>query len=227
MSEPAEWIVDRPKDVPGREGRCAPPLRPVPLLMLAHGAGAGADAPFLARFGELMVARGVMVARFNFTYMARAISQGRRIAPPRAERLMEEYRARVAHWREQGFRPVVGGKSLGGRVASMLAQELFEAGDIRGLVCLGYPFHPPGRPGKLRIDHLKSLQCPTLICQGARDPFGTRAEVEALPLSPAIRLCWLPDGDHDFKPRVKSGETWGGNLALAADACADFLHGLP
>ena len=221
MSKPTEWIIDGAEDVQGEE------RRQVPLLILAHGAGAGADAPFLARFSELLVSRGVMVARFNFAYMARAIGEGRRIAPPRVETLMEEYRARVAHWRGQEYRPVIGGKSLGGRVASMLADELFAAGDIRGLVCLGYPFHTPGRPDNLRIDHLKSLRCPALICQGTRDPFGSRAEVEALPLSPAIRFCWLADGDHDFKPRVKSGETWGANLALAADACADFLRALP
>ena len=218
MSDLRDWIVDAPQD--GRaDGR-------PPLLILAHGAGAGADAPFLARISALLAERGVMVARFNFAYMARARREGRRTAPPRAERLLDEYRERVAHWRAQGYRPAIGGKSMGGRVASMLADELFDAGDVRGLVCLGYPFHPPGRPQNLRIDHLKTLQCPALICQGERDPFGTRQEVEELPLSPAIEFCWLPDGDHDLKPRVKSGETWGGNLEMAADACADFIRRL-
>ncbi len=217
MNDMQDWIITEPEK--GTRERW-------PLLILAHGAGAGASAPFLERMCGLLAERGVMTARFNFAYMARAQREGRRIAPPRVERLINEYRQRVAHWLERGMRPVIGGKSLGGRVASLIAQDLHEAGDVRGLICLGYPFHPPGRPQNLRIDHLRTLECPTLICQGERDPFGNRAEVEKMELSPAIRFCWLPDGDHDLKPRVKSGETWGGNLAMAADACAAFMRQL-
>ncbi len=194
-----------------------------PLLILAHGAGAPMDSPFLQRITDLLTARGITVARFNFAYMARAVAEQRKIAPPRAEKLLDEYRTRIAHWRARGVVPFIGGKSLGGRVASMLADELFAAGDIAGLVCLGYPFHPPGRQQNLRIDHLKNLRAPALICQGERDPFGKREEVQDYPLSRQIRICWLPDGDHDLKPRVKSGETWAGNLEQAADCCAAFL----
>ena len=219
MTDPSDWIVDRPDAASSGDEH-------PPLLILAHGAGAGANAPFLARMAALLAGHGLMVARFNFAYMARAIAEGRRVAPPRARKLLDEYRQRVAHWRARGHRPVIGGKSMGGRVASMLADELFEKGDIRGLVCLGYPFHPPGRPQNLRIDHLETLRCPALICQGERDPFGTRVEVERLPLSAAISFCWLPDGDHDLKPRVRSGETWEGNLRVAARACAAFVHRL-
>ena len=195
-----------------------------PLLVLAHGAGAGMDSPFMNNMAERLAVRGVSVARFNFSYMARAVREGRRIAPPRAERLMDEYRARVSHWTERGGRLFIGGKSMGGRVASMLADELFGEGAISGLVCLGYPFHPPGRPQNPRIDHLQSLRCPALICQGDRDPFGTRAEAEGYELSRLIRFCWLPDGDHDFKPRVKSGESWAGNMDMAADCIAEFIR---
>ena len=116
----------------------------------------------------------------------------------------------------------IGGKSLGGRVASLVADELRDEGAIAGLVCLGYPFHPPAKPENLRTAHLETLRCPTLIVQGERDPFGSRAEVESYPLSPAIRFVWAGDGDHDLGPRGGSGFTRKGNLALAADAVAEF-----
>ncbi len=196
-----------------------------PLLVLAHGAGAGGASPFLERFSALLAARGVAVARFDFAYMARARAQGRRLPPPRAERLVAEYRARLAALPASASASAlfIGGKSMGGRVASMLAGEMHAAGHARGLICLGYPFHPPGRPTRLRVDHLKELRAPALVCQGERDPFGARARVEALELSPCVEFCWLPDGDHDFKPRVRSGETWADNLRRAARCCADFI----
>ncbi len=209
-----DWLLDAPA---GRDPDA------VPLLILAHGAGAGMRGAFMEKMTRRLIDRGLAVARFNFAYMARAEREGRRIAPPRAERLMDEYRVRVAYWTERGRRPFIGGKSMGGRVASMLADELFAADAISGLVCLGYPFHPPGRPRNLRTDHLKSLRAPALVCQGDRDPFGRRDEVEGYALSDTIRFCWLPDGDHDFKPRVKSGETWAGNMDMAADCVADFI----
>ena len=111
---------------------------------------------------------------------------------------------------------------MGGRVASMLADELFADRQIAGLVCLGYPFHPPGQPDKLRTAHLETLKTPALICQGARDPFGTREEVSGYRLSPKIELHWLEDGDHDFRPRKASGLTTGGNLDAAAERVADW-----
>ena len=76
-----------------------------------------------------------------------------------------------------------------------------QAISIAGLVCLGYPFHPPGRPEQLRTAHLATLATPTLICQGTRDIFGTREEVAAYALSPAIVIAWVEDGDHDLRPR--------------------------
>ena len=121
-----------------------------------------------------------------------------------------------------GERLVIGGKSLGGRMASLVADE---AG-ARGLVCLGYPFHPPGAPDRLRTTHLRDLRTPTLIVQGTRDPLGTREEVAEYPLSPAIRVVWLEDGDHSFKPRVSSGRTEKGNLEAAVAAVAGFVERL-
>ncbi len=205
-----DWLVDGE----GPDG---------PLLILAHGAGAGYDTPFMSRMAGMIARHGIMVARFEFAYMRRRRETGKRAGPGRAERLMGEYGERIREWGARA--PLfIGGKSMGGRIASMLADQLNTEGVVEGLVCLGYPFHPPGRPENLRIDHLKDLRTPALICQGDRDPFGRRDEVETYGLSAAIRFHWLPDGDHDFKPRVKSGETWAGNMETAARAVAEFIH---
>jgi uncharacterized protein len=206
-------------------GPAAAPVR----FLCAHGAGAGMENPFLGTFAQLLAERGVATVRFEFAYMAARRSGGARKPPPKAERLMDEYRAAVAaagFGEEPGAPLVIGGKSMGGRVASLVADELHAAGRIAGLVCLGYPFHPPKRPESLRTRHLSGLSCPALIVQGERDPFGSRADVEALlgakALAPAIRFHWAGDGDHDLGPRGGSGFTRKTNLAAAADAVAAF-----
>ena len=143
---------------------------------------------------------------------------------------MDEYKAAVAAAREKlkpGGKLLIGGKSLGGRVASLVADELYGGGRIAGLVCLGYPFHPPSKPEALRTAHLEHISCPALIVQGERDPFGGRGEVEALKLAPSIRFAWAGDGDHDLGPRGGSGFTRAGNLAAAADAIQAFAAELP
>ncbi len=197
-------------------------------LLLAHGAGAGMESPFLAQIAELLASRQVCVLRFEFAYMASRRVTGKRKPPPKADRLEPEYRAAIAEARARiGGRPLaIGGKSMGGRVASLVADNQMEQGSVSGLVCLGYPFHPPGTPEQTRTAHLVELKAPALIVQGERDPFGNRAEVEGYTLSPAIRLQWIGDGDHDLGPRGASGFTRKGNLAAAADTVAAFLAGL-
>lgn len=190
------------------------------VLVLAHGAGAAMDSPWMDRFAELLGERGIRVARFEFAYMA-ARRTGTRRPAPRAELVLEEYRAALeAVAAETDAVPAIGGKSYGGRVASMVADELHAAGRIRSLVCLGYPFHPMGKPEALRTAHLAESVTPTLICQGERDVMGSREEVECYTLSPAIRIEWAPGGDHELKPLKASGRTLADNLALAADAVA-------
>jgi len=199
-------------------------------LILAHGAGAGVESPFFASILELLAARDIATTAFEFAYMAARRTSGSKRPPPKAEALTAEYRDTVrslAKNQKKKSKPVIGGKSLGGRVASLIADELYAQKQISGLVCLGYPFHPPHMPEKLRTAHLETLKCPALIIQGERDPFGNRAEVEALPLSKSIKLIWMNDGDHDFGPRGRSGFTRKGNLAEAADAVAAFLSSLP
>jgi hypothetical protein len=190
-------------------------------FLCAHGAGAAMDSPFLEIFAGLLADRGIATLRFEFAYMAARRQGGSRKPPPKAERLMDEYRAAVASV-PTGPPLLIGGKSMGGRVGSLVAGELHGDGHIAGLVCLGYPFHPPKKPDQLRTAHLAELACPTLIVQGERDPFGSRSEVEAMTLSPAIRFHWAGDGDHDLGPRGGSGFTRKGNLAAAADAVAMF-----
>jgi len=104
-------------------------------------------------------------------------------------------------------------------MASMVADEL----GVRGVVCLGYPFHPPGQPTRLRTEHLAILVTPTLIVQGTRDPFGTRDEVVSYRLSPAIEIEWLEDGDHSFKPRKSSGFTERDHIAQAIERVAELM----
>jgi uncharacterized protein len=211
-----------------------PPDRaPSVRFLCAHGAGGGMRTAFLTRFAALAAERGIATHRFAFSFMAEGMTKGttgvmaegaRRRRPPRAESLIGEYRAAVAAMATD-VPLLIGGKSMGGRVASMVADELHGIGRVAGLVCLGYPFHPPKQPDRLRTQHLVTLSCPALIVQGERDPFGTRAEIEALRLSSAIGIAWMADGDHDFRarrsvlPRVDS-------LAAAADAVAAFGNAL-
>jgi hypothetical protein len=194
-------------------------------LLLAHGAGAPMTSPFLETMTRLLTERGLAVSRFEFAYMAARRESGKRRPPPKAERLVDEYPGVVAELNSKlkpSAKLLIGGKSMGGRVASLAADTLFGEGAIAGLVCLGYPFHPPGKPDNLRTSHLEALRCPALIVQGERDPFGNRAEVEGYKLAPPIRLHWAGDGDHDLGPRGGSGFTRAGNLAAAADAVCAF-----
>lgn len=189
-------------------------------ILLAHGAGAPMDSASMNAAAAALAAEGFRVARFEFAYMA-ARRTGTRKPPPRAETLSPEYEAAVTAL--GGGRLIVGGKSMGGRVASMVADGLFAKGAVRGLLCLGYPFHPPAKPAQLRTAHLAALVTPTLICQGTRDEFGTREEVAGYALSDRIEVLWLEDGDHDLKPRRSvSGFSAGDHLKTMARAVRDW-----
>ncbi len=190
-------------------------------IALEHGAGAPMDSPFMATIAAGLAQAGLRVARFEFPYMHRRRIDGTRRPPDRAPILLETWRAVIATLGPG--RLVIGGKSLGGRIASLLADE---AG-VRGLVCLGYRFHAPGRPATPeRLAHLATLTTPTLIVQGTRDALGARAEVAGYALSPAIRIAWMPDGDHSLKPRKASGVSEADNLAAAVEAVVAFAGGL-
>lgn len=192
-------------------------------ILFAHGAGAPMDSASMSSATKALVVEGFRVVRFEFAYMAaRRNDEGRR-PPPKAEKLMGEYLAAVDQLAPNGGHLVIGGKSMGGRVASMVADELFAAGRISGLLCLGYPFHPPGRPEQLRTAHLKGLRAPALIVQGTRDEFGTRDDVPGYDLSSSIELHWLEDGDHELKPRKTiSGFSAADHLQSMAKAVSEW-----
>lgn len=196
-------------------------------ILLAHGAGAPMDSASMTATAKALAETGFRVARFEFGYMASRRTSDSRKPPPRAETLNPEYKAAVAELRAKGPL-IIGGKSMGGRVASMVADELHDDGEIAGLLCLGYPFHPPGKPAQLRTKHLAGLKTPTLICQGTRDEFGTREEVPAYQLSDSIEILWLEDGDHDLKPRKSiSGFSAADHLKTLADTVTAWVARLP
>jgi len=209
VSDPAR-LIDGPDDAAA-------------TLLLAHGAGAAMESPFLSTIATGLAERGWRVVRFDFPYMHRSRLSGRRAAPDRLPILLEAFRAQVAL--EGLDRPLlIGGKSMGGRVASLLVDELAVSTSVCGCLCLGYPFHPPGKPAQLRTEHLSALATPTLIVQGERDSFGKRSEVELYPLSPQLQLHWIRGGDHSFKPTRASGLTEAGCLEQAVEASARFVE---
>jgi uncharacterized protein len=186
-------------------------------LILAHGAGAPMDTAFMETVALGVAKAGVRVLRFEFPYMTRRREDGKRRPPDRQPVLLECWRSVFKS--VQSERVVIGGKSMGGRMASLIADEVGAA----ALICLGYPFHPPGKPDRLRTEHLRDLVTPTLILQGERDPLGTMAEVAGYALSGAIHVHWLGDGNHDLAPRKKSGRTNEQNMSEATDAITTFL----
>ncbi len=202
------------------------PDRAPATLALAHGAGVGMDSPFMQAFAEGLAGHGLRVARFEFPYMAATRRDGRRRPPNPQPTLLATWRAVVdALGGPTGL--LVGGKSMGGRMASLLAAELEQEGSpVAGVICLGYPFHPPGKPDNARLDHLRTLRTPTLIVQGTRDPFGTQTEVTAYALPASVRLHWAKDGDHHLAPRQASGRGTEQNRREAMAAVAAFAEGL-
>ena len=211
LSDMANFLYDGPE---GAEA----------TFVLAHGAGAAMDSPFMTTFAKGLGEQGIKVVRFEFPYMATRRATGNRRPPDRQAILLQSWREVIARLREEGVgeRLAIGGKSMGGRMASLLAAEP-DAPEVQALVCLGYPFHPAGKPERLRTEHLADLALPSLFVQGERDKLGSRAEVEGYTLSNAIRFHWCPDGNHDLKPRKRSGFTQDGNWQAAMDAAAVFL----
>lgn len=197
----------------------APSRGPITLI-LAHGAGAPMDSTFMNDMAARLAAQGVNVLRFEFPYMAQRRLDGGKRPPNPAPKLLQAWREVYAEVRRHVAGAVaIGGKSMGGRMASLVADEL----GADGLVCLGYPFYAVGKPQKPRVEHLAELKTPTLIVQGERDALGNRAAVETYALSPSIEVMWLEAGDHDLKPLKASGFTHEQHLEAAAVQVAEFL----
>lgn len=202
---PASFVINQPEttQLPG-------------TLLLAHGAGAPMDSPFMELLAQGIADAGLKVARFEFPYMAARREDGRKRPPNRMPMLLDAFRDAYAECDGPVY---IGGKSMGGRVASMLADEL----GAKALLCFGYPFHPPAKPEKTRVEHLKDISTPTLIIQGTRDPFGKPEDVEQYALAKQITMHWLDTGDHDFKPLKASGQTQQHLIAEAVTACIRFI----
>ena len=203
-----QYLIDGPDDAPA-------------TIILAHGAGAPMDSAYMQILAEGIAVHGLRCIRFEFPYMAERRTRGVKKPPNRMPVLMESWHEVVdAH---RGTPLIIGGKSMGGRVASMLAAQFDGEGNpVAGLACLGYPFHPPGKPEKLRLNHFAGLKTPTLILQGTRDPFGTPDEISGFLLPPCVEVHWLEDGEHSFKPRKNSGRTEQQNCQEAIDTLATF-----
>lgn len=191
-----------------------------PLFVFAHGAGAPLTSGFMEQVTQGLAQKGIRVARFNFNYMQQRVETGSRRPPERAPHLIKQF-VEIIQSLDQPM--VIGGKSMGGRMASLVAAESAPESIqlVKGIACLGYPFHPQGKPEKLRIEHLPKITQPLAIIQGSRDKLGDYLEVTNYSLPSSIQWLWLEDGDHDLKPRVKSGFTHQQHI----QACIDYLAG--
>lgn len=195
------------------------------VVILAHGAGAGQTTSFMVHFATSLAARGIDTVTFNFIY-----TEQRRRVPDRNDKLEGCYGAVITAVRSGKLHDdaprklVIGGKSMGGRIASQVAARGQEG--IAGLVFLGYPLHPPGRLDQLRSKHLPDIRAPMLFVQGSRDAFGTPAELRDVlrGLPAAADLCVVEDGDHSFKVPKRSAMPQQQVHAFVLDAIVRWLH---
>jgi len=208
--------------------------RPIdgPVYIFAHGAGADMNSEFMTQVAEKLAEKGIRVIRFNFPYMIKRAEDGKRRPPDRAPKLLVAYEDVIKHL---DCPVVLGGKSMGGRMSSMLLAEnaLRKEGErlsVLGSACMGFPFHAVGKDPKDRLDHLKELTEPLLIVQGTRDTMGTKEEVqgyiEEKRVSSTVQLSWLEDGNHDLKPRKVSGFSHQEHIDSAIDQVAEFVLAL-
>lgn len=195
------------------------------ILILAHGAGAPMDSAFMGALAEALDEQAIACVRFEFPYMAKRRDDGKKRPPDRQPVLLESFRSILREVRAEvgsGRRVLIGGKSMGGRMASLLASE--SSAGIDGVVCYGYPFHAPGKPEKWRIEHFPEVQCPLMVIQGTRDPFGKYQEVQDRgPIPGLSRLLWLEGGNHDFQPLKKQPESPEQLIQNAALATRQFV----
>ena len=175
------------------------------------------DTPFMEAIAGGLAEQSFSTVRFEFPYMAKRRQDGKKRGPDPERVLLSTWRSVIELF--EGRRLIIGGKSLGGRMASMLADQ----SGVSGLVCLGYPFHPPGKPERTRTAHLMTLKIPALILQGTRDPFGSPEDIRGYCLPDNIEVQWIEDGEHSFIPRKKSGRTESQNLAGAVQSIATFI----
>jgi len=201
------------------------PKKPLATLILAHGAGAAMDSDFMTTLCEALAGEGIATARFEFPYMAQRRRGGGRRPPDRQAVLLECWREKYRDLKSHGGATplLIGGKSMGGRMASLVAEEL----QPDGFCCFGYPFFPPRKPrDSARTAHFKDISVPGLILQGTRDAFGGKNALDASVWPANIRLVWLEEGDHDYKARKSSGLDQEQIIRTAAQQVAVFVDAI-
>lgn len=198
-----DFFIDKPKAAKAR-------------LLLAHGAGAGSDSDFMQQLSALLVSHNIEVWRFNFAYMQRFIATGKRSLPDKMPPLQQQF-VHAINTCPDDLPLFIAGKSMGGRVATLLHEQV----RVKAVFAFGYPFHAPKKPS-WRTEHFAHLTCPVIIMQGERDAFGCKAELADKSWL-KVSVNWLPDGDHDFKPRVKSGYSQQQLIASAALFCSEKI----
>lgn len=198
-------------------------------LVFAHGAGADMSSDFIKRVSFLLSQHQINVIRFNFPYMEKRVVDGKRRPPDRMPKLVHDFEQLLQQLgNDEQLHPelplFIGGKSMGSRVAATLLTEEREASfSIKGLIAIGYPFHPIGKPENLRLAPLNGNKKPMLIIQGDRDKLGNEEEISSYDLPPHCYVSYMPDGDHDIKPRVKSGFSHEQHIIQACNKVARFI----
>ena len=172
-------------------------------VLLLHGAGAPADSEWMSAVTETLAASGLDVYRAEFNYMAQRRVDGKKRPPPKAERLLDEVRLMVDRLPASQQPLILAGKSMGGRLATLYAANRLWSANETGpeqVWVFGYPFHPPGKPERLRTSHLPEIPCPVRILQGSRDAMGNTSTVSLLTLGDQVNLRWVDTGNHDLRP---------------------------
>ncbi|WP_420546912.1 alpha/beta fold hydrolase [Curvivirga sp.] len=225
-----EYLVNLPSSLACKD----PQLPGLDTFLFAHGAGAPMDSDYMEKVANLLAEEGLRVVRFEFPYMRQRREDGKKRPPNRENICLKTWQQAIEDWHDRG-NIFIAGKSMGGRMASILASKNNELQlPIKAVFCLGYPFHAPGKTDKWKTDHFVDITLPTLILQGDRDPFGKSEEISQLQVdnphwpnrdkTGSISITWVPDGDHNFKPRVKSGHTHDENLSSVAKKISTYIR---
>ena len=195
---------------------------PKAFVIFAHGAGADKSHEFMDNVANLLNAQDINVLRFNFSYMDIRLAEGNRRPPDRMPKLLECFETVIKEL-DTDLPVFLAGKSMGGRVAATLARD--KTLNVLGVMCLGYPFHPQKKPEKLRLEPLQQTQKPILILQGTRDALGSEEEISGYEFSEKCHCVFFTDGDHNLKPRVKSGFTHNQHVQESVNEMVRFIDG--
>ena len=193
---------------------------PKAFVIFAHGAGADKSHEFMDNVASLLNLQDINVLRFNFSYMDVRLAEGNRRPPDRMPKLLTCFQTVIKDL-DTDLPVFLAGKSMGGRVAATLARE--NTLNAQGVMCLGYPFHPQKKPEKLRLEPLQETHKPILILQGTRDALGSEEEISNYELSDKCRCVFFADGDHNLKPRVKSGFTHSQHVQDSVNEMVRFI----